>query len=289
VKLLAFLLLILSTFARGAVVVLKDGGQVSGTVVSATARDVTIQTGSGVRTIPAETISRIEYSEGESAYDPGRMAAPAPVRDDVLWHELTANFGVGVPLDRIDFGSLGGGRATNGDAGPRIGFEYLMPIDRRLSAGPGFDWYRRSSNVTLGAVPSAVTEISGDSLLFMAWAKYSTRPGRDIRPYARIGAGAHRTTTAVDAVPQEGFAWADTQTFETRRLVDDEAWGLALAAAFGVDFAYNEAAFVGLELGWLGLQGEAHRPAPAGQALGMQGGRSALDSLTIGMRWGMRF
>ncbi len=118
-----------------------------------------------------------------------------------------------------------------------------------------------------------------------------------VRPFVLLGAGAHQTTTTVDAHPSQGFAWADTQTNETRRLVDGSAGGLAASVRLGLDFGprrYDPRQF-SLESRLLGPASGAasdYGATPQGQALGRSRARPTPARriiLTFTGRWGFGF
>ena len=77
--LMVFLGFALASAAQAAVIYLKDGSQVRGTVVSATARDIQLHTPDGVQTISTDRILRVDYSESGSSVAPEQVATPEPV------------------------------------------------------------------------------------------------------------------------------------------------------------------------------------------------------------------
>lgn len=275
------LLLALAAPAPAAVVHVKGGGRIHGAITSRSPAELVIETAEGPRAIPLEQVERIE--EGDFPAAPSQLAY-----SDEGTSELSIDIGVGVPLDDVGFGSVGGGDAANGGVGPAVGFEYLAPASRRLMAGFTFGYFHRGRNDSGSGVPLAVTDVGGDTLLLMGMAKYVLKPG-PVAPYVRVGLGAHRTTTEVDVTPLLGFVWADTQTAETRTFVDDEAWGLATTARFGVEFDLTDPTFFAFEFGWLGLHNARYEPTPLGASSGISGGKPFLDNVVVAGRWGWKF
>jgi len=79
-KLILFLCLgILSAPAAAAVVYLKDGSQVRGTIVSATARTVRLHTVNGDLNIQAADIRRVDYAEDEPQVVPTASGPADPI------------------------------------------------------------------------------------------------------------------------------------------------------------------------------------------------------------------
>src|SRR5260221_12856011 len=76
----AFFICLLTLSAQAAVVYLKDGSQVHGTVVSATARDIELFTPHGTLHINADQIVRIDYAENESKPPPSSEPTSPPTQ-----------------------------------------------------------------------------------------------------------------------------------------------------------------------------------------------------------------
>lgn len=300
----ALLLAAAAGAAEAAVVYLTDGSRVEGTIVSATARDVQVYTADG-RTVrlDASRIARIDY-QPQAPPGPAQPAPPSPARRrpppqtlgfGESGQEFSFSFGFDAPVSDLDLtgvdfgGGAVGGRPSNGDVGPLLGLQYLYLLDRRLGVGGEFDWLHRGETASQSGIPFAQTDVSGDSVLFLALAKYSLLDHGGVRPYLAAGVGGHRTTLVVDATPNLGFSWSDTSTDETRRLYDAGAWGLAAAARVGVDFSVLSPSLFSLEIGWTGMTNGRYSPTSAGSALGLGDSRSPLQVLTFAGRWGWRF
>ena len=113
--------------AQGASVYLKDGTAIIGTVVAATARDVTVHRADGTtKTVSADQIARIDYSEPEPVSAAAAPAVPAKLayREPVPTQEISLDLGVIVPMDHLDFSSLDGGSVSNGGPGPQVGLTF---------------------------------------------------------------------------------------------------------------------------------------------------------------------
>ena len=282
----AALLAALASSASAAIVRLKGGGEARGTVVSTTATQVTVQTEGGLRVFPLDAVERIDYTDVPVASVP---APAAPYRFDEPLNVFALSLGLVAPTGGFSFGALGGGAANNGDVGPTIGARWLRREGPRLSLGIDFDYLNRTATTSPALVPNADAAVSGDSVVFLAVAKYALATEGRVRPYLLAGAGPHRTTTIVDAQPRLGFAWTDTNTDEPRRLVDGGGWGAALAARVGLDFEFWEPATFSVEAGWLGTRGASADATPQGKALGIVSAPSSFDAFVLAARWGWGF
>lgn len=287
--------------ARAAVVYLKDGNTVQGTVVGATAREIQVHTAAGTKTIPTDFVSRVDY---EGAAPPQEAPSPSPYGHEpappttsrFARHEaepvknapdeFSLDLGITGPLSDV---KLGAASASNGDVGVALGMEYLHYTSERLALGVDLEWLHRGATSSPGPVPNSDTNVYGGSLIFMGVAKYALTAGGDARPYVLVGAGVHRTNETVDATPNDGFVWSDTQTGETRRLVDGSSWGAAGTARFGVDFRMFDPSIFSLEAGWTALSGGRYAATPAGAAVGFADVTGPIHVLTIAGRWGWRF
>lgn len=300
--------LIVSLFAaavQAAVVHTKDGRRFEGTLVSATAREVQLHTPEGLLTIETNRISRIDYEGGATSQAPAAPAVPPAAQIPPAYtpyqraissegkQSFSVNFGFIMPVSDLDFSdTLGGGKGSNGDIGFLIGLQYLMPVNSRLSIGPDFEFSGRGSSDSSGLLDGTTSRVSGKTFSAQMVAKYALTDHGGARPYISAGVGAHRTSTKVDSTPLDTFAWDNTplpDSFETRRLVDDTAWGLASSFHFGVDIPFSETDVFGFEVGWTGLFGGKSDATFLGreQGLGRVGGE--LHNISLAARWGWRF
>ena len=275
------LVLGLQGISEAAVIYLRDQTTVSGTIVSATARDVQVSTPQGLMTITTDRIARIDYS------DTG-VAAPTPVQTGRRqWFSL--GMGFNIPLSQVDFGSVGGGRDDNGDVGFLLSPQYLYGVNSRLGVGANFEFADRSRTQTQNLLPFSNTEVHGTNILLLGIAKYSLVDHGPVRPYLMGGLGAHHSSTHIDAQPNIGFAWSDTNTDEPRSIIDDSHWGLASTLRVGVDFSWVSPTVFGMEFGWTHMSSETFGPTPAGKDLGLAPVSGVQNRLDIVFRWGWRF
>jgi hypothetical protein len=93
----------------------------------------------------------------------------------------------------------------------------------------------------------------------------------------------------IEATPNVGFGWTDTDSAETRTLVDDSRWGFASTVRMGVDFALADPSVFSLELGWTRLANPSYQATRAGQDLGLNSVTGNQDALAFAARWGWRF
>jgi len=297
---IALLALGLAAPADAAVVRLKDGGRVEGTIVSATAQEVLIRTPGGPRRIDAALVQSIEYDANAPAtttvvpsrsepVGAGESAYAAASYDER--NLLSFGLGLAAPLSDVDFGAIGGGSANNGDIGPLIGIRYLRSISRRFAAGLDFDYLHRSGTDSPSLLPLANASVFGDNLVFLAIARWHLISSGRARPYLLGGAGVSRSWTKIDAAPIPGFTWTDTNTDEVRRLVDDGAWAFASTARVGVDFDWDLAApaVFSLEAGWTGLESKRFAATRSGRDLGIESVSGRLNILVLAARWSVRW
>lgn len=283
--------------AGAAIVLLKDGARIEGTVLSATPKELVIQTPAGTRRVDASLVRSVEY---ETAAPPRAVPAPAPAYPAAPrkepWRSGTDNlfsfgFGLAAPLSDVDFGAIGGGRANDGDLGPLFGVRYLRSLTPRFAAGADFDYLHRSATNSPGLLPLADASVSGDNLLFMGIARWHMIEHGTARPYLLAGAGLSRSWTRIEAAPIPGFAWTDTNTDEVRRLVDDAVWAFAGTARLGLDLSWDFAdpAVFSLEAGWTSLQRRSYAATRSGRDLGLESVSSRLNLFTFAARWSWRW
>ena len=299
--------------AKAAVVYFKNGTEMSGTVVSATTGEVELRTQNRTMKINTDQILKIDYRGDETPSTqpapvpiPAPPAEPAPPRRYVrrrarvwepyqykfedLQHELSIIFGFNSPTSNADFSSAGGSSGSNGGTGALLGGQYLYYQNPRLAWGANVEYSNRSSQDNFVLIPSADTNIYGDTLLMLGVVKYTLTERGWARPYILGGLGLNHTSEIVDATPLIGFSWPPyTGSDETRRLVDGSSWGVASTVRLGIDFNFFQPSFLGLELGWTGLSNGRYSATPAGQLVGLNSITGALDSINFGARWGWRF
>lgn len=292
----ALMMLGASVSLEAAIVYLKDGGQVRGTVVSATAADLKLHTPDGTLTIAAERILRVDYAETPTPAEP--PAPPArtsqrPLREIGGGPEPTQMFSLGLgfatPASRVNFESTGGGTASNGDTGLFFGTQYAYSLSPRTAIGFNIEYLGRSPTGSQSLVPETNTDVSGGTFLLMPTVKYAFTSRGNARPYLLAGVGANRTSTVVDATPNVGFGWSDTGTAETRTLVDDSRWGLAYTGRVGIDFLVSEPSVFSLEFGWTGVDNADAEATRAGKDLGLEEVTGNVSAVTFAARWGWRF
>lgn len=288
--LLLLLLAAAAVPAGGAVVRLKDGGRLEGDVVKADSRELVIRTAEGTRRVDAGLVQSVEYET-----PPPRAALPSPPAAPA-WRSEDRNvvsFGLGLaaPLSSVDFKSIGGGEANDGDLGPILGVRWLRTMSGGLAAGLDMDYLHRSQTASPGLLPRADSSVAGDNLLLLAIARWHMTDRGVARPYLLGGAGASRSWTRIESAPIRGFAWTDTNTDEARRLVDDSVWAWAWTARAGVDFNWEFAdpAVFGLEAGLTGLESRTYSATGAGRDLGLSTVSSRLNLFTLTARWSWRW
>jgi opacity protein-like surface antigen len=166
---------------------------------------------------------------------------------------------------------------------------YLFGLNRRWSTGMDTEFFNRSRTGSQSLLPESNTDVFGHSLLLLPMLKFSLVDHGYARPYLLGGIGANHTSTVIEASPNPGFGWSDTDTAETRTLVDDSHWGLASTARFGVDFSMMDPSVFSLEFGWTHLANSTYPATPAGQVLGLDSVNGNQNVLVIAARWGWRF
>lgn len=280
----AFLLAACAARAECAVVTLKDGGILLGRVVGQNANAVELAAPGGTLRIDVDRIQSIDYGTAAFASKPAAPAAKNGRRRQLF----SAGFGLLEPVGRINFNSVGGGSADQGDLGAQFGAQYLYYVSPRLGAGLDVDYFDRSGTLSEGLYPAAEASVSGDSWVMLGILRYSLADRGWARPFVLVGAGGARNTETVDVRPS---VWSDTSTHETRRLIDDSAWTPAASVRAGVDFNVDAFApgLLTFEAGWTGLASARYGSTPRGQALGIGGVSGPLSLITITARYGWRF
>lgn len=287
----ALLAALLAVPAGAATVHLKDGRRLTGTVVSATARDLELFTGGGTTRIPVSDILRVDYEE--TVPQPATAPAPIPARQ-LLYKEdrkqqLGIDLGLSIPTGDVDFAAVGGGTASNGDVSASVGGHYLYFPTPRLGWGFGIAYLARGPTNSPGLLPAADSEVSGGSVALLGLLKYVLAFGDTVQPYALAGLGTARSWTIIDSQPRPGFVWSDTGTDEARRLVDGRAWTPAGTARLGLEFWPASPGVFSLEAGWTAIGAAHHGATAAGRAIGLSGVSGAIHVITVGGRWGWRF
>lgn len=212
-------------------------------------------------------------------------AAPAPASTPGP-NLLSLSAGLVRPGSRV--GGPGAGSATNGDTGLQLGAQWLRELRGPLSAGLELDYMDRMGTVSPRLFPAAVSSVKGESWLLLGVARAALpRLGR-ARPFVLAGAGGAYNTLAVDV---RASNWADTNTQETRRLVDDAKWVPAASARVGVELdapGSGGNAVIILEGGWTGLGGARYAATPQGEALGWRDVTAPLHVVAFSARLGWR-
>lgn len=221
---------------------------------------------------------------GARAAEPAAPPAPEAERRRMV------SIGVGVvePVSKVHFGAVGGGSADNGDLGAAFGAQYVQSLTPRLGAGLEAGYAARSGTFSTRLYPAADASVRGDTWLMLALLRYSFLIHGAARPFVLVGAGGAWNKTTVDV---RTSIWADTNTTETRRLIDDSAWAPAASARLGVDLDLDAAApgFVTLEAGWTGLARAGYDATPRGRALGLDGVRAMLSFVSFTARYSLKF
>ena len=289
----AIFLLACAARAGAAVVTLKDGSSLRGKVTGQTADGLELSTPDGPLHIGLDRVLRVDYAEPPPLpldLPLGGVApVPPPPAAGSRRHQISIGLGLIEPVSRIDFHSIGGGSADNGDLGAQITAQYLYFLAPCLGAGFDFGYLGRSGTISERLFPAASASVDGDSWLMLGVLRYTLMHRGAARPFLLVGAGGAYNSETVDVRPSGN--WADTGTHETRRLIDDNAWTPAASARLGVDVDV-EALSPGVltfEAGWTGLASARYGATPQGQKLGLSGVSGPLNIITFTARYGWRF
>jgi len=204
-------------------------------------------------------------------------------------HIFSAGMGLAVPVSQVNFRSIGGGAADNGDLGIQLGGQYLYFPGKRLGGGFEASYVSRAGTLSTRLYPAADARVAGDSWLMLGVVRYSLRDHGQARPFVLLGAGGAWNKTTIDVQPS---VWADTNTREPRRLIDDSAWAPAASARLGVDVEINALSpgFFSFEVGWTGIASALYSSTPRGTSLGLGGGvKAALHMVSFSARHCWRF
>jgi opacity protein-like surface antigen len=303
------LALLLPLTADAAVVIMKDGSRLRGDVLGGDSTGINLRLPDGnTMHVLNERIERIETEPQPAAPQapaqayPEGAAPPPPPYSRGGWRrvavqerpfgkgsqELTGVLGIAIPVSDIDFNGIGGSSVSNGTVGPLVGIQYIYQLSDQFGLGPEFDYFHRAGHHSNDLVPLAESEVSGDSFLLMAVARWLFTTTGYARPYVSAGIGAHHSTTFVDAFPQAGFVWSDTGTNETRRLVDGGVWSAAASLRFGVDLISHDTV-TAFEVGWSRLGSGTYPATAAGRFLGLNDVERHIDAVMVNFRLGGRF
>ncbi len=282
--------------AGAAVVTLKDGSILRGKVLGQTPDGLELATPDGTLHVGLDRVLRVDYGAPPPSplvplpgveTPPPPKAPPLPLSERRQW--LSLGFGLLEPVSRIDFHSIGGGSADNGDVGAQLAAQYLYFLTPRLGAGLDVDYFDRTGTLSERLFPAASASVSGDTWMMLGIVRYSFSDRGSARPFVLVGAGGARNTETVDVRPSGN--WADTGTHETRRLIDDGAWTPAASARLGVDLDIDafDPGTLTLEAGWTGLASARYGATPQGQALRLSGISAPASILSFTARYGWRF
>jgi hypothetical protein len=281
--------------AGAAVVTLKDGSRLRGKIVGQTLDGIELSTPDGTLHIGQDRILRVDYAEppGLAIPLPGEIATPppppkvAPVAAPSERRQI-ASLGIGLiqPVSRVNFHSIGGGSADNGDLGVQFGGQYVYFLTPHLGAGVDAGYFDRSGTVSERLYPQASASVGGDTWLMLGILRYSFGNPGTVRPFLLAGAGGAYNSETVDVQPSG--LWPNTMTHETRRLIDDSAWTPAASARLGLDIPVDEGV-VTLEVGWTGLASARYAATPQGQSLGLQNISAPVSIISFTARYGWRF
>ena len=291
---MAIILAACAARAGAAIVTLTDGSILRGKVIGQTLDGVEIATPDGTLHVGLARILRIDY--GDQA-PPPPLSVPlpgvepsSPPKTPAERHQLfELGFGLIEPVSKIDFHSIRGGSADNGDVGAQLAAQYVYFLTPRLGAGLDVDYFDRTGTLSERLFPAAAASVSGDTWLMLGIVRYTLSDRGSARPFLLVGAGGARNTETVDVRPSGN--WADTGTHETRRLIDDSAWTPAASARLGVDLDIDalDSGIVTLEVGWTGLAAARYAATPQGQALGLSGISAPVSIISFTARYGWRF
>jgi hypothetical protein len=274
--------------ASAAVVTLKDGSVLRGKVAARAADTLELVTPDGTLRIGSDRIQRVDYAEEAPLVPldlmPAGKSAPSGGRRQLL----SLSLGLIQPVSRINFGSIGGGDAQNGDLGTQLTAQYVYFLTPSLGAGAEVGYLDRAGTLSARLFPAATARVEGYTWVVLGVLRYSLPKLGRARPFLLAGAGGARNTMTVDVRPS---VWADTATNETRRLIDDSAWTPAASARVGLDFDVDAIApgVVTVEAGWTGLAAAHYGSTPQGQKLGLSGVSAPLNVIVFSGRYGWRF
>ena len=288
----ALLLAACAARAGAAVVTLTDGSVLRGKVIGQTLDGVEIATPDGTLHVSLARIARIDYGDQTPPLPPLRVPLPGmelPLAPKERHQLFELGFGLVQPVSKVDFHSIGGGNADNGDLGAQIAAQYVYFLTPRLGAGVDVDYFSPTGTLSERLFPAASSSVGGDTWLMLGILRYSFTDRGAARPFLLVGAGGARNSETVDVRPNGN--WAGTGTHETRRLIDDSAWAPAASARIGLDLDIDalDPGIITVEIGWTGLASARYASTPAGQAQGLSGISAPVSILSFTARYGWRF
>lgn len=138
-------------------------------------------------------------------------------------------------------------------AGVAAGARFLTRVAPALMLGGELQTLKPSERQSGVLIRNGYTNSKFESLLLLIEAKLMPRGKRRFRPYLMGGLGFHSTAMTIDTAPNTGFAWANTGTRETRKVVDTRKTAGALTLQAGADFPLSDRVVAGLSAAWYSL------------------------------------
>ena len=288
----AFFLVVMTLFgsksATAETVLLKDGSVLRGTIKKADAEGVEIETQDGTLQIKKERIEKIDYTGSQSAaviippITPVQIWQPDPILE--RHNEISFHLGGFTPSARLRID----GEDDIASSGIVYGGRYLRQTSPHSAFGVGIEKIDPVMHNSETLINHAFTTSRFESLTFMGLAKLSTTG--NFRAYAMGGLGFHSTTLTIDALPSPGFGWSDTNTTESRNLVNSTKTAAISMLQIGIDADIGETFSSGLELAYYHLGASIYDASPAAQKqFGLTGINQAFSGASFAGHFSARF
>ncbi len=146
--------------AQAAVVYLKQGGHLEGTLLSSTGGALVIETAQGRVSVDLSRVKNVDYGR---APVPAPSDLPAPQALPAGSQMLSLDFGLAAPLNDVRLsGTAGGASVNDGATGPAFGLQYLYYASSRLGWGVEFDYFNRNDADSANLLPSEPSASNGE-------------------------------------------------------------------------------------------------------------------------------
>jgi hypothetical protein len=179
---------------------------------------------------------------------------------------LTILGGGNFAASKMDFGGVS---VMAGDSGGTGGAQLMAPVAAWASVG--FDYlYSDLGEKNDGSfiAPFAGIDYHLKAQTFLAMARLEAPSSEEkVHGFVFGGLGVHRTSATGHITPLAGYVWADTNTSESRELLNDSTTNLAAALGLGMDVDITKAISVGVEGRWQYLKDAKFETSPISSLL----------------------
>lgn len=153
--------------------------------------------------------------------------------------------GMNNPTSKLD------GNVKDGNTGLYTEADVLFPITHQLAVGVGGLYAGRSKIESNELVPGGTTSFDAFTLGLLAVGKMKFDLSDSVIPYLNGGVGISESHANLDMRPQPGYYWVDTNTTESRTLINEGKSSPIYTIGGGLNFRLNKKNSLLFEVGYI--------------------------------------